>query len=115
MFLIVTSRTPAETLWLQDETALTHLSLARLDRAQAETLLRHSVGGRAMSRVVSAEIIERADGIPLFVEELSKTVVEFAVADAGSDDRAPPEAVVPATLYDSLMARLDRMCRRSSR
>jgi class 3 adenylate cyclase len=85
VFLIVTSRTPAETLWLQDETALTHLSLARLDRAQAETLLRHSVGGRAMSREVSAEIIERADGIPLFVEELSKTVVEFAVADAGSD------------------------------
>ena len=109
VFLIVTSRTPAETLWLQDETALTHLSLARLDRVQAETLLRHSVGGRAMSREVSAEIIERADGIPLFVEELSKTVVEFAVADAGSDGKAPPEAVVPATLYDSLMARLDRM------
>ncbi len=90
-----------------------HLPLARLDRQQAEELLRHNVGGRSMSPKVSAEIIARADGIPLFVEELSKAVMELGLADADGDDAAmrgrQPESVVPATLHDSLMARLDRM------
>ena len=66
-----------------------------------------------MSPKVSAEIIARADGIPLFVEELSKAVMESGLADVDGDDAAvrgaPPAGVVPATLHDSLMARLDRM------
>ena len=66
-----------------------------------------------MSPKVSAEIIARADGIPLFVEELSKAVMESGLADVDGDDAAvrgaSPGGVVPATLHDSLMARLDRM------
>ena len=66
-----------------------------------------------MSPKVSAEIIARADGIPLFVEELSKAVMEFGLSNEDGDGVAlhgsAPEAVVPATLHDSLMARLDRM------
>ena len=109
--LIVTSRKPTEKFHLQHETPLVHLPLARLDLQQSEELLRHSAAGRPMSRKVCAEIIARADGIPLFVEELSKAVMEFGLPD---DDGAAlhgpaPEAVVPATLHDSLMARLDRM------
>ena len=113
VFLIVTSRTPTENFRLQHETPLMHLPLARLDRQQAEELLRHNVGDRSMSPKVSAEIIARADGIPLFVEELSKAVMESGLADVDGDDTAvrgaSPEGVVPATLHDSLMARLDRM------
>ena len=74
--LIVTSRKATENFQLQHETPLVHLPLARLDRQQAEELLRHNAAGRPMSPKVSAEIIARADGIPLFVEELSKTVME---------------------------------------
>ena len=112
-FLIVTSRKPTENFYLQHETPLVHLPLARLDRQQAEELLRHNAAGRPMSPKVSAEIIARADGIPLFVEELSKAVMEFGLPDEDGDGAAlhgsAPEAVVPATLHDSLMARLDRM------
>ena len=113
MLLIVTSRKPTENFHLQHETPLVHLPLARLDRQQAEELLRHNAAGRPMSPKVSAEIIARADGIPLFVEELSKAVMEFGLPDEDGDGAAlhgsAPEAVVPATLHDSLMARLDRM------
>ena len=113
VFLVVTSRTPTDNFKLQHETPLMHLPVARLDRQQAEQLLRHNVGGRPMSPKVSAEIIARADGIPLFVEELSKAVMESGLADVDSDDAAvrgaSPGGVVPATLHDSLMARLDRM------
>src|SRR5258708_28414181 len=66
-----------------------------------------------MSPKVSAEIIARADGIPLYVEELSKAVMESGLADVDGDDAAvrgaSPGGVVPATLHDSLMARLDPM------
>ena len=59
------------------------------------------------------EIIERTDGIPLFVEELTKAVVETRVRDgdeASTLNRVPPSALaVPATLHASLMARLDRL------
>ena len=113
MLLIVTSRKPTENFQLQHETPLVHLPLARLDRQQAEELLRHNAAGRPLSPKVSAEIIARADGIPLFVEELSKAVMEFGLPDENADGAAlhgsAPEAVVPATLHDSLMARLDRM------
>jgi predicted ATPase len=111
MLLIVTSRKATENFHLQHETLLVHLPLARLDRQQAEEVLRHSAAGRPMSPKVSAEIIARADGIPLFVEELSKTVMEFGLADGDGTalHGQAPEAVVPATLHDSLMARLDRM------
>ena len=113
VFLIVTVRTPMDNFKLHQETPSIHLSVARLDRQQAEELLRHNVGGRPMSPKVSAEIIARADGNPLFVEELSKAVMESGLADVAGDDAAvrdaPPTGVVPASLHDSLMARLDRM------
>jgi len=111
MLVIVTSRKPTENFQLQHETPLVHLPLARLDRHQAEELLRHNAAGRPLSPKVSAEIIARADGIPLFVEELSKAVMEFGLPDEdGTPPHGPaPEAMVPATLHDSLMARLDRM------
>lgn len=113
VFVVVTSRTPTENFRLQHETPLMHLPLDRLDRQQAEELLRHNLGDRAMSPKVSAEIIARADGIPLFVEELSKAVIETGLAAVTGDDTegygAALAGVVPATLRDSLMARLDRM------
>jgi predicted ATPase/class 3 adenylate cyclase len=113
IFVVVTSRMPTENFRLQHETSLMHLPLARLDRQQAEELLRYNLGDRAVSPEVSAEIIARADGIPLFVEELSKAVMESATIAATGEEAtrrgAAPEVVVPATLHDSLMARLDRM------
>ncbi len=112
VLLAVTGRTPIETLRFPDETAVMYLPLSRLDRTEAECLLNHSLHGRMIPPEVIAEIIARADGIPLFLEELTKTVVEFNFPDIGKDAiqrGVPPKALVPATLHDSLMARLDHM------
>jgi predicted ATPase len=64
-----------------------------------------------MSPEVIAEIIERADGVPLYLEELAKAVVESGLPDQDSRRSRGPsfEAIVPASLHDSLMGRLDRM------
>ena len=70
-------------------------------------------GDKALPDEVAAQIVAKTDGVPLFVEELTKTVLELGLlADAGDryelDGSLPPLAI-PATLHDSLMARLDRL------
>ena len=71
------------------------------------------VGAKALPAEVSAQIVAKTDGVPLFVEELTKTVLESGLlADAGDryelSGPLPPLAI-PATLHDSLLARLDRL------
>lgn len=76
------------------------LNLNRLSRTQGAELVR-AIAGTYLSDEAIARIVERTDGIPLFVEELTKSLVE-----AGIDIE---EADIPATLQGSLMARLDRL------
>ena len=76
------------------------VSLARLGRRQAAELAAQVNGGDALSDDTMAEIVTRTDGVPLFVEELTKTVLETGAKSA---------AAIPTTLNDSLMVRLDRM------
>ncbi len=89
------------------------LTLGRLNRFHTAALARHVAGDRGLPPEIVHEIIERTDGVPLFVEELTKTVLE---ARAGEDESAATLArvssaalAVPATLHASLMARLDRL------
>lgn len=92
---------------------VTSLTLGRLSRRDAATLVTHLSGTESLPPEVLEQILTRTDGVPLFVEELTKAVLE-ADAPRGMEKehglpRRPPAAlVVPATLYDSLMARLDR-------
>jgi len=108
VLLVVTSRTPHDNFELPRQMPLVHLPLVRLDPRQAEELL-HNVSSLSMPDQVGAEIIARADGVPLFIEELSKAVMESGGASRDGDGIRQHEIVVPATLQDSLMARLDRM------
>jgi class 3 adenylate cyclase len=92
---------------------VTTLALGRLERPQVQAMVEQVTGGRALPAEVMKEIINKTDGIPLFVEELTKTVLEagILVGDAEGyrlDGPLPPLAI-PATLQDSLMARLDRL------
>ena len=73
--------------------------LNRLDRRDRTVLVTQIAGGKALSDEVVAQIAERTDGVPLFVEELTKSVVESGASVVG----------IPATLHDSLMARFDRL------
>jgi class 3 adenylate cyclase/tetratricopeptide (TPR) repeat protein len=79
---------------------LTRHSLNRLGRIEAERIIESVAAGEILSADAVAGILDRTDGIPLFVEELTKSIVE-----AGS----PGWTSIPATLHDSLLARLDRL------
>jgi predicted ATPase len=96
-------------------TGLSHVTSIALDRlapAEVEILAEH-VAGRPLPAEVTAQIVAKTDGVPLFVEELTKTVLERGLLVAGPqgwhlDGPLPPFAI-PATLQDSLAARLDRL------
>ncbi len=91
---------------------ITSLSLNRLSRRQSVTLMERIAGGRALPSEVNEHIVEKADGVPLFVEELTKAVLESGLVverDEAYVLSGPlPPLAIPTTLQDSLMARLDR-------
>ena len=89
------------------------LTLARLDRRTGAAMVESIAGNAAMSREAAAEIVERADGVPLFVEELTRAVLEAGGRGAEVERTlaraVSPSAAVPAALHAPLMARLDRL------
>src|SRR5215470_1572611 len=89
------------------------LTLGRLNRSNVESMVARVTGGRVLPAEVMKQIVTKTDGNPLFVEELTKTVLEadILVEDAkGYRLEGPlPPLAIPETLQDSLMARLDRL------
>jgi class 3 adenylate cyclase/predicted ATPase len=89
------------------------LTLGRLDRDDVERMVTRVTGGRVLPPEVMKQIVAKTDGNPLFVEELTKTVLEagLLVEDVQGYriDRSLPPLAIPETLRDSLMARLDRL------
>jgi class 3 adenylate cyclase len=108
ILLVITFRPEFQPPWT-GQANVTTLGLSRLGRREGVALASSVAGNNALPDDIVEEIIERTDGVPLFVEELTKAVVEASVRDG--DDmrtlmRAPPSALaVPATLHASLMAR----------
>ena len=89
---------------------VTLLTLARLDRQDTAAMVANVAGDAALPTEVVAEIAERTDGVPLFVEELTKAVLEAGTqAPAALSAMPHPALSVPPTLHASLMARLDRL------
>jgi predicted ATPase len=92
---------------------LTQLTLGRLPCPQVEMMVRQLTGGKLLPAEVLAQVVAKTDGVPLFVEELVKMLLESSLVWEEVDRYAltgplPPLAI-PATLQDSLMARLDRL------
>jgi predicted ATPase len=85
---------------------LTQLTLRRLARRHVEVMVESVAGGKTLPPEVVQQVVIMTDGVPLFVEELTKTVVE---AGGVHDQPAQRSLAIPATLHDSLMARLDRL------
>ncbi len=100
MLLVVTSRRSFVPPWdgLDEATTIT---LGPLDRAASRQLVEQVRGSRPLAEAVVAAIIERTDGIPLFIEETTRAVLEAGLQAAAAN-------AVPETLRDTLMARLDR-------
>jgi predicted ATPase len=92
---------------------VTMLMLDRLDRPDRTALVTQIAGGKRLPDGLVDQIIERTDGVPLFAEELTKSVLESGLLSEQRDcyvlDRALPVFAIPMTLHDSLMARLDRL------
>src|SRR5262249_10565991 len=94
-------------------THLTAIALQRLPKSQVEVLIARVTAGKALPPEVAAQIVAKTDGVPLFVEELTKTVLDSGLLRETQDHyelTGPlPPLGIPATLHDSLMARLDRL------
>src|SRR3954465_14897298 len=89
---------------------VTLLTLPRLDRQATAAMVANVAGDAALPPEIVAEISERTDGIPLFVEELTKAVLEAGTQAPATLSAMPhPGLSVPPTLHASLMARLDRL------
>lgn len=92
---------------------VTSLSLSRLVRGDVATIAGRVVGGKALPADVLTQITSKTDGIPLFVEELTRTVLESGLLRDRGDHLeligAPTALAIPSTLQDSLLARLDRL------
>ena len=84
---------------------LSQLTLSRLGRTQVEAMVEQVTGRTALPQEVVQQIVSKTDGVPLFVEELTKNVLETV----GATGRSPLQFAIPATLQDALMARLDRL------
>jgi class 3 adenylate cyclase/predicted ATPase len=98
VLLIVTFRPEFQPPWT-GQPQVTLLTLNRLDRRDRTALVAQIAGGKALPDEVVDQIVDRTDGVPLFIEELTKSVLESGVPLVG----------IPTTLHDSLMARLDRL------
>src|SRR5262249_31355568 len=92
---------------------LTYLTLNRFSRPQSAEVVGRVAGGTVLPAAVLQQIVAQTDGVPLFVEELTKTVLESDLLQAHSEHDAlpgpPPPLAIPTTLHDALMARLDRL------
>jgi len=111
VLLIVTFRPEFRPPWT-GQSHVTMLVLKRLERSDRIALVAQLTGGRALPDELIDQIVDRTDGVPLFVEELTKSVLESGrLREEGNRyvlDRALPALAIPASLLASLTARLDR-------
>jgi class 3 adenylate cyclase/tetratricopeptide (TPR) repeat protein len=108
LLLLLTSRPDGQPV-LAGHPHVTRVALNRLGRAAVEAMTAAIEGSAALPETVRREILSRTDGVPLFVEELTRALVELAEQSPGGMIGSETSLSVPATLHDSLMARLDRL------
>ncbi len=112
VLLLITFRPEFEPPWegLQN---VTRIALDKLDQGQVEALAGQMTGGRKLPAEVIKLIVAKTDGVPLFVEELTKTIQESGLLISDGEryrlNGPLPPLAIPSTLQDSLMARLDRL------
>src|SRR5205823_658589 len=99
VLIVITARPEFLSPWTGRD-HVTSLALSRLSKTQCAELIAGVAAAEALRPAVVEDIVVKTDGVPLFVEELTKAVIESAT---------PDRPAVPATLHDSLMARLDRL------
>ena len=112
VLLLITARPEFTPPW-PGHAHVTTVTLTRLNRLNGAALIECVTAGKTLPEEVMDEILARTDGVPLFVEELTKTVLETGLLQERGDqyvlNRPLPSMAIPTTLHASLMARLDRL------
>jgi tetratricopeptide (TPR) repeat protein len=112
VLVIITFRPEFAPPWI-GRPHVTILNLNRLPPRQRAEMVAHVTGGKTLPKEIAEQILDRTDGVPLFIEELTKTVVESGVATETGDRYAVTGPVaplaIPTSLQASLLARLDRL------
>ncbi|MEX0748264.1 MAG: hypothetical protein WD275_09715 [Rhodothermales bacterium] len=112
ILFLITSRPWPEMKW-PEHVAVDAIPLRRLSRSQVEAIISDIAKDKLLPRRIVDQIVEKTDGVPLFVQELSKMVIESGLVVECEDcfelAEDAPDLSIPATLQDSLMARLDHL------
>ncbi|MGB6935213.1 MAG: AAA family ATPase, partial [Xanthobacteraceae bacterium] len=112
ILLVITFRPDYQPPWT-GQPHVTMLTLSRLSQRERATLVTHITGGKELPSGLLDQIIDRTDGVPLFVEELTKPVLESEQLQEAGDryvlDQPGQALAIPSTLQASLMARVDRL------
>jgi predicted ATPase/class 3 adenylate cyclase len=112
MLLLITFRPEFQPPW-SGRSHVTELALGRLDRHQGVMLVQRVAGARALPVDTVEQIVTRTDGVPLFIEELTKTVLESHAGGVNAESVVAGASrlamALPTTLHASLLARLDRL------
>ena len=111
LLIVLTHRPEFQNRWASHG-HVTAINLTKLTRAQSTAMVSRLAGGKALPEDLVEQILTKTDGVPLFVEELTKSILESGeLKDAGDHYEylgSSRSVTIPATLRDSLMARLDR-------
>ena len=108
--LVVVSHRPNHILPWAEQPHVTSLTVNRLQRTQVSSMVQSLTKGRLLPRTTIDQILAKTDGVPLFVEEITKAVLENAVGGSNEGGSGTQSTLlVPDTLHDSLMARLDQL------
>ena len=112
VLMVITFRPEFEPPWT-GQAQVTSLTLSRLGQRDTASLVERLAEGKMLPSEITDRIVERTDGIPLFIEELTKTLLEGGLLQE-EDGRyvlagSLPSLAIPSSLHDSLMARLDRL------
>ena len=106
LLIVLTHRPEFQSRWARHG-HVTALNLSKLTRAQSSAIIAKLTGDTALPPEVLGQILSKTDGVPLYVEELTKNLIEAI----GTSGQSPLQFTIPATLQDALMARLDRLGR----
>jgi len=110
IYVLLTCRPTFQPSWPQ-RSWVTQLTLQRLSDGEIHRLVDHVTAGHRLAAEVRRQIVDKSDGVPLYVEEITKAVLEAkpSARSGEPDSRAGASMAIPATLQDALMARLDQL------
>ncbi|MGF6306739.1 class 3 adenylate cyclase/predicted ATPase [Bradyrhizobium sp. i1.8.4] len=112
VMILITHRDDYQADWLSGS-AVRRIALQKLTPHECEQMVAAVAGSDVVPRRITSQIVARTDGVPLFIEEFTRAVIDARTVERAADGLALskklPEPLVPSSIQDSLMERLDRL------